>query len=235
MTSSPGPDAQRVEHEDERVGAVRDADRLARRRGRPAASCSNASTFGPRMKRPESSTSSSRPSTRRGAARTAPSRRRAGSTKRQSTRQPAGLPRLFGRRAAPPAPGRTIRYTIAEHDQRDDHVVDLAEVVVERLPARAERVAGAGEAEAPGQRAEERQDRVAARAAPRRSRPGSRRRSARPAASGATKHGPVVVALEPALRALELLGRHVEPASMPLEQRPAAVAADPQPRIEPSR
>ena len=48
-------DPERVEHEHERVGAVRDADRTRRRRDSSAASRSNASTSGPKMKRPDSS------------------------------------------------------------------------------------------------------------------------------------------------------------------------------------
>ena len=48
-------DPERVEHEHERVGAVRDADRLGSTPSGSAASRSNPSTSGPKMKRPLSS------------------------------------------------------------------------------------------------------------------------------------------------------------------------------------
>ena len=59
------PDPERVEDEDERVGAVRDADGIARRRGRRRPPPRTARTSGPRMNRPESSTRRGGPSTRR--------------------------------------------------------------------------------------------------------------------------------------------------------------------------
>ena len=64
-----GPDAERAQRERQRVGAVGHADRVARRRGRRRTRASKASTSGPRMNAPRSSTAAMRASSsaRRGA------------------------------------------------------------------------------------------------------------------------------------------------------------------------
>src|SRR5919108_2616999 len=63
------------------------------------------------------------------------------------------------KRTRAPATDQEIGHS--EHDRSRDRVVDVVEVLVERLPARPEGVANAGEGDAPERRADEREDRVA--------------------------------------------------------------------------
>ncbi len=98
-------DVERTQGERQRVGAVGDADRVARRRGRRRSSDSNALTSGPRMKRPSSMTASTRVvEVSRAAARAASSCRRGGRPWRAKARRsvsparPALVPRFGLRR-----------------------------------------------------------------------------------------------------------------------------------------
>ena len=111
-------------------------------------------------------------------------------------------------------------------DGSGDGDVREAERAVEALPARAGRPADAGEREAPDRRADQRQHRVARAAGPRRSRPGSRRTTARPESGGRGGRPSPPSGQEPCLRPLELGVVEMEPAAVPLEIRTAAAAAD---------
>src|SRR3954454_11502107 len=118
-----------------------------------AASSSNARTFGPRMKTPDSSTSSRR--------------------RRSSSRSGAycaftstcGIAATRARILAclqPPAPHEARHDPERSDDDEDEHDdVDVVERPVEPVPVRADRPADAGEGEAPEGRADERQQRVA--------------------------------------------------------------------------
>src|SRR5262245_17570181 len=110
-------------------------------------------------------------------------------------------------------------------DTDSDERLDVAEVVVERLPARAERPARARDPEAPRDRAQHRVEReVAERHArePRR----DRDERAHDGGHAAEEDGPVAPAVEPALGAVEVLRPEMEPASVSLDERTPAVEAD---------
>src|SRR4051812_24623719 len=114
----------------------------------------------------------------------------------------------------------------ADENSCNDHYFDVPELLVETLVARAERPADAREREAPDRRTDQRQNRVA----PERDAEDPRRdrhERAHDRSDAADEHGPVVVAVEPRLGAPELLWPQVEPAAVAVEQRAAAVEADP--------
>src|SRR5436309_7891215 len=112
-----------------------------------------------------------------------------------------------------------------EDDSADDRVVGEAEVLVEALPVAADAPTDAGERERPCGRADERQGHVRREPHPEDAR---RDRDERPRdrSHAADEDGELVPAVEPALRARELLGREVQPAAVPLEVGPAAVDPD---------
>src|SRR4051794_34211115 len=114
----------------------------------------------------------------------------------------------------------------ADENSCNDHDFGVTELVVEALVARAERPADAREREAPDRRADQRQDDVATERDAEDPR-WNRYERAHDRSDAADEHGPVVVAVEPRLCAPELLGAEVEPAAVTVEQRPAAVDADP--------
>src|SRR3954452_1786235 len=114
----------------------------------------------------------------------------------------------------------------ADENSCNDHDFGVSELVVEALVARAERPADAREGEAPDRRADQRQGDVA----PERDAEdpsGDRHEGAHDGGDAADEHGPVVVAVEPRLGPPELLRPEVQPAAVAVEQRPAAVEADP--------
>src|SRR5438270_5888741 len=176
-----------------------------------AASSSKALTFGPRMKTPASSTSARRSfsSGRSGAYCALTSTSGIGRTASESSRAPAQHEPCRG-----------------SDDGERDRVVDEPEVAVKALPASADRPPDAGEREAPDRRPEERRDRVRREPHPEDT-GGDRDERANDGGDPPDEDGPVAPAVEPALGAVELLGREVEEAPASLEQRPAAVGADP--------
>src|SRR5205823_5577250 len=177
----------------------------------PAASSSKAFTFGPRMKTPASSTSARRSfsSGRSGAYCALTSTSGIGRTASESSRAPAQHEPCRG-----------------SDDGEPDRVVDEPEVAVEALPAPADRPADAGGREAPDRRANERQDRVRGEPHPEDARR-DRDERADDGRDSPQEDSPVAPPVEPALGPVELLRREVEDAPAILEQRPAAVGADP--------
>src|SRR5205823_3238854 len=118
-------------------------------------------------------------------------------------------------------------YQVQHQEQsscHDDHV-DVVERVMEMLVALAHCPADRGEREAPQGRARDRQERVAPERHP--EDPG-RNRDEGPHDRGhpPEQHGPIVPAVEPALRPLETLGAEVEEPPVPLSQWPAPVHPD---------
>src|SRR5215211_2337143 len=113
-----------------------------------AASSSNARTFGPRMKTPESSTS---------AIRLFISSSRGAYCAHTSTSGVCGTASQFTR---PPTPDQ--KQDPARHEQTENGVIDVVEVLVEGLPVAPEGPADAREHEAPDGRADEGEDCVAA-------------------------------------------------------------------------
>src|SRR6185295_16243734 len=113
----------------------------------------------------------------------------------------------------------------AGHHEHGDRVVDVVELLVERLPASACGVARPREGDAPERRADEREHDVAAERHP--EDPGGNR-DERPGdgSDPPDQDRPVTPAVEPALRALQALVREVEPPSAALEERSPAVDAD---------
>src|SRR5439155_1774497 len=107
-------------------------------------------------------------------------------------------------------------------DARSDDDVHVAEVVVEAVVARAQGPAAAGEAEAEARAAEEGE---CEEAGEREADDPGRDRDERPQPrrQKAERHREQLVALEPPLDPVELLGGDVQPAAVALEQRPAAV------------
>src|SRR5436190_10042169 len=108
---------------------------------------------------------------------------------------------------------------------RDD-ILGIAEVVMEALVARAEAVAGARDPERPDRRPDEGQQHVRNE---RHLEDARRNRDERPddGCEAADQDAEVAPAVEPALGPVEPRRRDVEPAAVPLEQRPAAAQADP--------
>src|SRR4051794_37974033 len=114
----------------------------------------------------------------------------------------------------------------SDENSCNDHDFDVPELVVKTLVARAERPADAREGEAPDRRADQRQDDVATERDA--EDPGwNRYERAHDGSDAADEHGPVVVAVEPRFRPRELLWPEVQPSAVVVEQRTAAVEADP--------
>src|SRR5687768_5031823 len=107
-----------------------------------------------------------------------------------------------------------------------DRVVDVAERVVEVLPAGAERPADPCEGKGPERGAEQREERVAAERRPE-DPGGDRDERAHHGGDATEKDTPVLPAVEPALGAVELLRAEVQPASVSLEVGPPGPGADP--------
>src|SRR5436853_1234503 len=113
-----------------------------------------------------------------------------------------------------------------QNDDRGDRVLDVAEVVIEAVVVRAEAVAGSGERERPDRGADEREERV------RRERhledAGRDRDEGTDDRRDATERdAEIPPAVEPRLGFVEFRRREMEPAAVPLEQRPAAEASNP--------
>src|SRR5580765_4763978 len=117
---------------------------------------------------------------------------------------------------------------IGDQDQNSCNDGDFheAELVVEALVARAERPADGREPEAPDRRADQRQHDVA-RERDAEDAGGDRHERANDRRHTSDEHRPVLVAVEPRLCAAELPRAEVDPAAVAVEQRPAAVVADP--------
>src|SRR5262245_24929392 len=130
--------------------------------------------------------------------------------------------RTFGAARAPPAPEDP---DCEEHDECEHHVVDVAEAVVEVVPAASDREADACEREAPDRRTRQREHGVTPDGHPKDT---GRDRAERAHEGRETpeKHRSVAPAFEPALRPLQLLGPEMEPASMTFEQRTSSVDPD---------
>src|SRR5262245_2513065 len=195
-----------------------------------AASCSNASTSGPKMKRPDSRTEEKRSSSSgiSGAYCALTSTSGIGCVTRASVASPQRSSPCGGLLGQPPPallqiPPSEPRCTA--DNRSDDHVFDVVEGVVEVLPRFSRRVSSAREREAPDRRAREREERVAHERHLEHTRgdgderPHDRRQPAQ-------EYRPVLPTLEPALRPVEFLLVEMEPAPVALEIRPAAVQAD---------
>ena len=204
-------DLERVEREHERVGAVRDADRLldAEVLGRLAL---EALDLGPEDEAAALEGAGERLLQLR-------DERRVLRLDVNERNRGTSVHRRWS------AASGTIEVRRDGDDSERDHVLDVAERVVEALPARAERVAGGREAERPDRASDQREHRVAHE---RRLEDAGRDRDerARDRREPADEDGPVVPALEPALGALQARRAQVEPAPAALEKRPAAVEAD---------
>src|SRR5712691_6158520 len=107
----------------------------------------------------------------------------------------------------------------------NDSDFDIAEVVVEALVARAEAPADTGESEAPERGACEREDRVAREPDAEDAR-GNRGKRPHDGCDPPDEHSPILVTVEPTLRASEVCRRNVQHTTVALEQRAAAVKAD---------
>src|SRR3954452_1062262 len=114
----------------------------------------------------------------------------------------------------------------ADENSCNDGDFDEPELHVEALVARPERPADAREREGPDRRADQRQDDVATE---RNAEDPGRNRDERAddRSDAADEHGPVVVELDPRPAPPDLPRPEVEPAAVAVEQRPAAVEADP--------
>src|SRR2546423_10235019 len=112
-----------------------------------------------------------------------------------------------------------------EQNACNDGVLRVLEAVVEALVAPAEAVARAGDPEGPHRRTDEREQAVGGE---RHLEDAGRDRDERAydRRDAADEHAEVAPLREPALGAVEPLGREVEPAAAALEQRPAPVPAD---------
>src|SRR5689334_11588425 len=179
-------------------------------RGTPscsAASCSNALTFGPRMKTPESSTPAIRSwicGIRRSYWALTFTRGVSGTTGVESREPP--------------------KEEVQHHERHSCHERDV-EVVVEVLVVGPERIPDRGEGKGPGGRAGNRPPQV--RPEPHLEHAGwDRDERAHDRGDAPEQDGPSVMPVEPALRSLEPAATEVEQARVPLGERPAAVAAD---------
>ena len=202
-------DPERVEHEHERVGAVRDADRLldAEVLGRLALEAldlgaeDEAAALERRARTPSFSSGMS------------------GAYCALTSTCGIGARRamVVERRR------RTIRIATTSDDPDRDHDLDVAEVVVRRAPARAERPADAGEARSTRSRCRSRSGPCSGGTAPRTRRPGSRRTSARPASGEPTSTAQSSQRSNQRSARSSRAWLEVEPAAVALEERPAAV------------
>src|SRR5436190_17481049 len=210
MTSSPGPtpSASRTSTSASVPLATPTASRTPRY---AAASRSNVATFGPRMKSALASTPS------------IASRMRGSSGSYCAFTSTSGIGRTPGESRGTQAAVNPERQQ--HQHEGDDDVLDVAEVVMEALVAAPRRPADAREGECPDGRPDRGQDHVATERHledPCR----DRDEGADHGRHTPDEHREVVPAVEPALRAVEVVAREVEPPSVPLEQRAAAVAAD---------
>ena len=197
----------------ERVRAVRHADRLRHAEVFGRLDARTRATFGPKTNWPSSSTSAKACfscGNQRCVLRLDVYERDVHGRNESSEARLRAFPRLRSRLP------RQIRGTC--HDRRDDRVVDVVEGVVEVLPLAAERPADPGEGEAPDRGAQQRQQRVAAE---RRLEDAGRDRHERAddRSEPAEEDRPVVPAVEPALRPVELRLVQVQPAPVALEER----------------
>src|SRR5215217_6012425 len=119
-------------------------------------------------------------------------------------------------RKATGAPAADDQIDDPDHDRRSDDVVDVAEALVERLPARSECVADPGEDDAPDRRPDRRKHGVAEERRTEDAR-GDRDERSRDRGDPADEHGPVAPAVEPPLGVLEPVRRQVEPTATALE------------------
>src|SRR5215210_8850037 len=110
-------------------------------------------------------------------------------------------------------------------EDRGDRVVDVVELLVERLPARAERPADARERETPDRRPQKREDGVAPEGEAEDA-GGNRDEGARDGRDPPDEDGRVAPPVEPVLGAREPMRRQVQPAAAALQERAAAVPAD---------
>src|SRR3954453_21104738 len=182
---------------------------------RAAASRSNDSTSGPKMKRPVSSVRANA-SWRRGIS---------GAYCALTSTWGIDIARAHRSRASPPQD--QVRHE--QHDPCDDGELAVAEIVVQGVPVRAEGPPGSREDGAPDAVPDQREDVVPDERALEDA-GGNRDERPRDGRHPADEDRPRVPPGEPALGVVELARRQVEPAPMALEER--AAAADPDPPAE---
>src|SRR5581483_1538254 len=133
---------------------------------------------------------------------------------------------MGGKRSRAPASPDQVRRD--GEDSRHDRVFHPLEVAVERVPARAEPPADAGQRGAPDAVADEREHVVASeRALEEARRDGDERAS--DGSHAADEHRPALPPLEPALGTVDPLGRQVHPSTVALDERATASVSDPPP------
>ena len=217
------PDPERVEHDHDRVGPVRDADRLGH------AEVLRGLALELRNVRPEDEPAVLEHGRER-LLQLRDERRvlRLDVDERDLQRhgESGDVGYASSRSGLPPLQDPPAQERDAGDERHDDRVVDVAECFVEVLPLRAERPAGAREREAPDRRADERQDGVPSDRRPEEAR-GNRDERPDDRRDAAEEDGPVLPAVEPPLGAVEPCLAEVQPAAVALQERAAAAHADP--------